>query len=246
MTRKREDREALITEAGEAILEAMGGIVPDELESMHADAAKAALAVFEQAHTPTDDEREALADWLRQGAPFDNETWGQYQDQLDFAASTIEALRRSVQGEPRCLVEHPFSGRLCSNPATSCDGHVCDITPAVQGELSAVEFREQIAAERLRQTERGYDHAHDREHGVDHLLVWAQDYARQGEPLKSAALIEAARELLARLPDPSRAALSAAIEAYKESARMHPGRTHMRAALRAAAAVTEQGGENRG
>lgn len=52
MTSKREDREALITEAAEAILEAMGGIVPDELESMHADAARAALAVFEQAHTP--------------------------------------------------------------------------------------------------------------------------------------------------------------------------------------------------
>lgn len=51
MTSKREDREALIEEAAKAILNEMGGIVPDELEQMHADAARAALAVFEQAHT---------------------------------------------------------------------------------------------------------------------------------------------------------------------------------------------------
>jgi len=38
------------------------------------------------------DEIRTLADWLREGAPFDSETWGQYQDQLDFAADTLLAL----------------------------------------------------------------------------------------------------------------------------------------------------------
>lgn len=45
----REEREALIEKAAKAILNEMGGIVPDELEQMHENAARAALAVFEQA-----------------------------------------------------------------------------------------------------------------------------------------------------------------------------------------------------
>lgn len=59
-------------------------------------------------------------------------------------------------------------------------------------------FRAAVTAERLRQIAKGYDQAHDDEHGTDHLLVWAQDYTRRGELLKAAALIEAAREKLAR------------------------------------------------
>lgn len=60
--------EKLIEEAAKAILNAMGGIVPDELEQMHEEAARAALAVFEKAqgepsdaltHEPTPEAIEA-------------------------------------------------------------------------------------------------------------------------------------------------------------------------------------------
>lgn len=57
-----------------------------------------------------------------------------------------------------------------------------------------------VQGERSHQREIGYDTAHDAEHGVDHLLMWAQDYARRGKPVKSAAMIEAARELLSSYP----------------------------------------------
>lgn len=63
-------------------------------------------------------------------------------------------------------------------------------------EPSAEVFRRQIADERARQIEGGYDAEHDRAHGVDHILRWAQDYARRGRSVQSAALIEAAREML--------------------------------------------------
>jgi len=55
-----------------------------------------------------------------------------------------------------------------------------------------------IQAERDNQRAKGYDAAHDDEHGADHLLMWAQDYAGRGERVKSAALVDAARELLMR------------------------------------------------
>lgn len=64
-----------------------------------------------------------------------------------------------------------------------------------------VDWRERIKIERQRQIAKGFDADHDAKHGVDHLLTWAQDYARKGEPLAAAALIEAARELLAPSPD---------------------------------------------
>lgn len=73
--------------------------------------------------------------------------------------------------------------------------HVRSIRSEVP-EPSAEEFRRQIAEERERQIECGYDAEHDRAHGVDHLLRWAQDYARRGRSVQSAALIEAAREML--------------------------------------------------
>lgn len=57
-------------------------------------------------------------------------------------------------------------------------------------------WRLTIEAERNRQIEKGYDQAHDEEHGVDHLLTWAQEYARVTKPVEAAALIEAAREQL--------------------------------------------------
>lgn len=62
------------------------------------------------------------------------------------------------------------------------------------------EFRQAIERERTRQLKHGYDMKHDEEHGVDHLLIWAQEYARQGKMVETAALIEAAREVLAGDP----------------------------------------------
>lgn len=66
-------------------------------------------------------------------------------------------------------------------------------------------WRDSIVDERCQQPSKGYTADHDREHGLDHLLEWAQEYARIGESLKSAALIEAARDLhrAAEVPEPS-------------------------------------------
>lgn len=62
--------------------------------------------------------------------------------------------------------------------------------------MTPEEFRQAIYRERQRQLEQGYDTAHDIEHGPDNLLLWAQEYARRGEMVACAALIEAAREVM--------------------------------------------------
>lgn len=81
-----------------------------------------------------------------------------------------------------------------------------------------------VQAERQRQRDKGYDASHDAQHGVDHLLMEAQEYARRGESVKSAALVEAAREILLSASHPREAALSgtereAALRAVVEAAR---------------------------
>ncbi len=58
------------------------------------------------------------------------------------------------------------------------------------------EFHAAIVNERKRQIDKGYNAAHDAEHGLDHLLMWAQEYAAMGKVVQSMAMIEAARELL--------------------------------------------------
>lgn len=90
-----------------------------------------------------------------------------------------------------------------------CDALEASATPGPQPEPSsevqepsAEEFRARIADERARQVDLGYDILHDRHHGVDHLLGWAQDYARRGRTVQAAALIEAARELYAKSAEP--------------------------------------------
>jgi len=65
-------------------------------------------------------------------------------------------------------------------------------------ELSPDEWATAVRTERESQRAKGFDEAHDDEHGIDHLLMWAQDYARRGETVKSGALIQAARDLLVR------------------------------------------------
>lgn len=64
--------------------------------------------------------------------------------------------------------------------------------------MNEIEWDEAIRVERARQVANGYTAEHDDERGLDHLLMWAQEYARRGEPVKSAAMIEAAREKVAR------------------------------------------------
>lgn len=70
--------------------------------------------------------------------------------------------------------------------------------PEKSGELSHEVFADVVRQERKRQIEKGYDANHDDEHGLEHLLSWAQEYARRGEKVKSWALVEAARELIVR------------------------------------------------
>lgn len=74
------------------------------------------------------------------------------------------------------------------------------------------QFHALVIEERKRQIAKGYDAAHDDEHGIDHLLSWAQDYARRGEPVKSAALIHAAREAIDRLAHGGRVCICASGE----------------------------------
>jgi hypothetical protein len=59
------------------------------------------------------------------------------------------------------------------------------------------EFRAAVTAERVRATEKyGFTVFHDDEKGtagLDHLIEWAIEYARLGEPVKAAGLMEAVR-----------------------------------------------------
>lgn len=61
---------------------------------------------------------------------------------------------------------------------------------------SPIEFRRLVSAERRRQVEKGYTAEHDTQHGPLHLLALSQIYTRLGEPVKAAALNEAAMDLI--------------------------------------------------
>lgn len=63
--------------------------------------------------------------------------------------------------------------------------------------VSRAEWDARVYKERQRQIAIGYDAAHDREHGADHLMHWALTYLYRGERLKAAAMMEALRDLLA-------------------------------------------------
>lgn len=106
------DNEKLIEEAARAIL-ASEGIGPEEDGTYWGEAtwpnavkdARTAFAVFEKAHTPTDDEREALIDTMR-NAP----THGNIVVRYDEAADAILAagFRRTVVPEPSAEHECEF------------------------------------------------------------------------------------------------------------------------------------------
>jgi hypothetical protein len=63
--------------------------------------------------------------------------------------------------------------------------------------MDLYEWTAAIIVERQRQRDKGYDVEHDRHHGADELLRMAQERIRLGEVVKAAALIDAAREVLA-------------------------------------------------
>jgi hypothetical protein len=82
---------------------------------------------------------------------------------------------------------------------------------------TAERWNRYIQEERKHQREGKYPTEHDREHGVDHLLRWAQDYSRRGLAVESSALIEAAREqLLALVVELDRARANGTVFTYGE------------------------------
>lgn len=89
-------------------------------------------------------------------------------------------------------------------------------------------WAENIQAERARQREGAYTAEHDREHGVDHLLRWSQEYARLGKITASAALVEAAREqLLSLVVELDRARADGTVFTYGEIQRRIAGTVHV-------------------
>jgi hypothetical protein len=77
---------------------------------------------------------------------------------------------------------------------------------APSDKMTVDQFREAVGVERASHAARGYDEAHDRAHGVPHLLRWAIDYASRGEAVKSGALIVAALNLAESLEREERGA----------------------------------------
>jgi hypothetical protein len=65
--------------------------------------------------------------------------------------------------------------------------------------INKAEFDRAVQAERRRAIEKGYDAAHDDEHGVAHLRRWRDSYASRGFVIAAAALDIAIEEHLARL-----------------------------------------------
>lgn len=63
--------------------------------------------------------------------------------------------------------------------------------------MTPEEWAAAMDAERERQIEHGYDDAHDAEHGIEHILNWAIDYARRGRSLAASTMTRSALRLLA-------------------------------------------------
>jgi len=270
-TRAPSSNEKLIEEAAKAIWSATDALTweqtsEDMRESCRVEA-RAALAVFEKAHTPTGDEREAL-----EAALF-------YVD--------LTGAKVFRWADPRVVLgDDSFASEMI--PAILAAGFRRSEVP----EPSAEEWAVRVHAAREKAIAKGYTPEHDAKHGVRHLLRWSIDYARRGRAEDSAGLAAAAIDLaniayaelerlrhvadtmravsealrtryasdsqaayfmreidaaLEALPEPqgepSDAQVRAAAESLAHSAGYIP-EPMIRAALRAAFAVTEQG-ENR-
>lgn len=97
------DREKLIEEAAEAIAREWRNV------RSHEDMARAAFAVFEKAHTPTDDEREALVAILE--APLTEESHGRtFSEMLADVILIRFGFRRSEVPEPSAEGYAEFEG----------------------------------------------------------------------------------------------------------------------------------------
>lgn len=185
----------------------LGDADKDEYRSF----ARVALAVFEKAHTPTDDIASKLATALVHTVEYVGndvlpvlEGWSWYDALLAYDEALIAEWRPV---HPVTSADDEREARPCRLPhvAPPCIGCKCgadgtwkpqaEPSPEVP-EPSAENFRQQITDERARQIAAGYDILHDLAHGVDHLLTWAQDYVRRGLSVQVAALVEAAREML--------------------------------------------------
>lgn len=190
--------EKLIEEAVKAVLDAwqVRTMRPvDERLSLAETAVRVALAVVEKAHASVNVTEPHSTSVTDRDAPTDDERT-RIEQSNDIAYTVIEVAQNKAPDE---FVTLDFRYGIAD--ALWNAGYRKD-RPEPQGEPSDAptpeEWREHIKAERLRQSERGYNREHDARHGVDHLLTWAQDYARRGKMLASAALIEAARELLSQ------------------------------------------------
>lgn len=157
-------REELIEKAAKAI----AAFTAPEGWSAFRGEAEAALAVFEEAHAPTDDDWEVLRRAIA------SVLWnaGNYPDRVQAAL-----LGQSVA--PLVMLVHD---------AVLAAGFRRPVSPEPITE-------EQINAERARQIEKGYTPEHDRQHGIAHVLRYALHYGSRGEHLKAYAMVEAALEI---------------------------------------------------
>ena len=118
--------ERLIEEAAKAIRNAGGGVpfawesLPEGHREYRRTQARAALAVFEAAHAPTDDEREALQDALKylDTLHADRQIW--YDDYSNLHDLVSSALRRSEVPEPSAEPKHDESCAEWCNHCQVC------------------------------------------------------------------------------------------------------------------------------
>lgn len=199
------------------------GVALGELRANVFERAKA-----EKAHTPTDDDRESgrlAIEGVLKACMLTFAT--SYEDAAGMAIDAVfDVLRRPVQGEPPAdpyfddgMID-PDICRECEEPESSCRC-VQARTPEPQSEPTDAPTA-QLLARKGGKTQALIDSmlAQANERGIRVEIVYPQ-----GEPTD--AEVEAAR--------------LAYVKSWGD-----PQLFRMRAALRAAAAVTEQGGENRG
>lgn len=92
-------------------------------------------------------------------------------------------------------------------------------TAVTRLDLDAAQFRAAVGTERASHAGRGYDTAHDRAHGVPHLLRCSLDYASRGEAIKAGALIVAALHLSEELEREARGTRARADQAEQRIAK---------------------------
>lgn len=121
MTNKREDREAAIDQAAKAMYRLTNSLSVSGAR----DLARAAFAVFEQSHTPTNDEREVV-----ESALLATGVLRFPGDRFALAEAALTALRRPVQGEPTAFekrhADHEHVGPYCMPQGESTDAPTPD------------------------------------------------------------------------------------------------------------------------